>query len=169
MIRSTFAAVPQRTVVLGAKALTFGAIVLVISTISSFAAFGIGQAILSQDNAGASLHDPGVTRAVLGVALYLTVLSVFALGLGTLIRHTAGAVATLFGVLLVLPLLAAALPSPWDADVAKYLPSDAGLSLTGLGFGPGQPLGPWAGFAVFCGWTALAMLVAGWLLNRRDT
>lgn len=168
MIRSTFAAVPARNLVLAAKGLVFGAVVLVVGMVSAFAAFGIGQAILSDVNAGVSLSDPGITRAVIGVGLYLTVIGLFALGIGTLIRHTAGAIATLFGILLVAPLLAAALPSPWDNDVSKFLPGNAGLALIGAGITPGRPLSPWTGFGVLCAWTAAVLALAAWSLRTRD-
>jgi ABC-2 type transport system permease protein len=166
-IRSSFAAVPQRSRVLVAKGAVFAAVTLVISMIAAFAAFFIGQAILDSKHAGATIGAPGVAQAVVGVGLYLTVLSLFALALGTILRHTAGAIASLFGILLVLPVLASALPSPWDADVAKYLPGDAGLALADLSLGPGS-LSPWIGFAVFCAWTVALLALAGWLLDRRD-
>jgi ABC-2 type transport system permease protein len=168
MVRSTFAAVPQRGWVLAAKGVVFAGVVLVITTIASFFTFSLGQVILSRHHAGVSLGDPGVARAVFGVGLYLTVLGLFSLGLGTIIRHTAGAVATLFAVLLVAPLLASALPSPWDTDVAKILPGDAGLTLAGLNLGNASSLSPWVGFAVFCLWTAGLLALAGWLLHTRD-
>jgi hypothetical protein len=80
MIRATFAAVPQRRAVLAAKAIVFGACTLVMGEVLSFAAFGIGQAILSTAHphvsgiqASASLTQPEVLRAVCGAGLYLTV------------------------------------------------------------------------------------------------
>ncbi|HVA61587.1 MAG TPA: hypothetical protein VNG13_13785 [Mycobacteriales bacterium] len=172
MIRSTFAAVPQRTAVLVAKAIVFAAVSFVVAALAVFPAFFIGQAIFHTKQAGVTLGDPGVFRAVIGGVLYLTVLGLFALGLGTMIRHTAGAIAALFGMLLVLPGVAAALPSPWDVDVSKFLPSDAGMAMFAThprthGFGA-DGLAPWTGFAVFCGWAALTLLLGAYLLNRRD-
>jgi ABC-type transport system involved in multi-copper enzyme maturation permease subunit len=168
MIRSTVAAVPNRRQVLAAKAVVFSAVSLVITTVASFAAFFVGQAILHRDGFGVSISDPGVARSVMGIALFLTVLSLFAVALGTIVRHTAGAVAALFGILLVAPLLAEALPAPWSGDIGRYLPGDAGLALSGVGFGPGTPLAPWTGFLVFCGWTLALLAVATWLFDRRD-
>ncbi len=103
MIRATLAAVPQRRTVLAAKALVFIAVTVVLGVAACFAAFLIGQSILSSKHIEASLGDPGVLRAVIGGGLYLTVLGLLALGLGTLIRHSAGAIAALFGLVLVLP------------------------------------------------------------------
>jgi hypothetical protein len=168
LIRSTFAAVPQRRMVFAAKAVVFPAMVFAISTAAAFIAFFVGQAILSHDHLGAAITDPGVLHSVFGVGLFLSVLALFAIALGAIVRHTAGAIAALFGILLVAPLLAAALPSPWSGDISRYLPGQAGLALVGVGPGPGTPLAPWTGFLVFCGWTAAAVALASWLLDRRD-
>jgi hypothetical protein len=118
-IRSTFAAVPHRRAVLAAKATVFTAVTLVVGLVSCFAAFFVGQAILSSQGIQASISDPGVLRAVAGSGLYLAVLGLFALGIGTLIRHSAGAIAALFGIILVLPGLVAALPASWSNDATN--------------------------------------------------
>jgi ABC-2 type transport system permease protein len=110
LIRATFAAVPQRRTVLAAKAIVFTAATLIVSEIACFIAFFVGQAFLSSKHLEAHIGDPGVLRAVIGGGLYLAVLGLLALGLGTMIRHSAGAIATLFGLLFVLPGIAGALP-----------------------------------------------------------
>jgi ABC-2 type transport system permease protein len=169
MIRTTFMAVPNRRLVLVVKAALFAGITAVIGVVSSFAAFFIGQAILSGQAPTASISDPGVLRSVVGAGLYLAVLGLLALGLGVLIRRTAGAIAAVFGILLVLPVAVSALGSSFDT-VSKFLPSIAGQAL----FHTAQPgqhlplLSPWTGFAVF-GAYALATLAAGAVVvTRRD-
>jgi hypothetical protein len=156
MIRTTFMAVPNRRLVLVVKAALFAGITAVIGVVSSFAAFFIGQAILSGQAPTASISDPGVLRSVIGAGLYLAVLGLLALGLGVLIR-------------LVLPVAVSALGSSFDT-VSKFLPSNAGQAL----FHTAQPgqhlplLSPWTGFAVF-GAYALATLAAGAVVvTRRD-
>jgi ABC-2 type transport system permease protein len=129
MIRTTFAAVPHRPLVLFAKAATFAVVAFVVATAACFAAFLIGQSILSAKHANVTLSDPGVLRAVVGAGTYLTLVGLLGLGLGTLLRRTAGAIATLFGLVLVLPALTEALPSPWNTDVGKLLPINAGRAL----------------------------------------
>ena len=99
---------------LAAKATVFGAVTLVVGLVSCFAAFFIGQAILSAKHIEAHIGDPGVLRAVTGAGLYLAVLGLLALGIGALIRHSAGAIAAVFGLILVLPGLVGALPSSWE-------------------------------------------------------
>jgi hypothetical protein len=170
MIRATFAAVPQRVTVLVAKATVFAAVVMVVSTAACFIAFFLGQSILSSKHIGTSLGAPNVLRTVIGTGMYLAVLGLFSLGLGTIIRKTAGAIAAVFGLLLVIPPIAGLLPSSMNA-VQKFLPSNAGQALisTGRQGSNSTPqLAPWAGFGVFCLWAAASLIIAGVMLARRD-
>lgn len=172
-IRSTLAAVPQRRTVLAAKATVFTAVTLVVGLVSCFAAFLVGQAILSTQGIQAHLGDPGVLRAVAGSGIYLAVLGLFALGVGTLIRRSAGAISALFGVILVLPVLVQTLPSSWSNVIAKYLPSNAGQAIAQtVQAGPhspgGEMLSPWVGMGVFCLYAAVALAFAAVVLRRRD-
>ena len=167
MIRTTLAAIPQRQVMLAAKVVVFAVVAFVVATVACVAAFLVGQAILSQKTVGISLSDSGAVRAVLGAAFYLTVIGLLGVALGTLLRRTAGAIATLFGLVLVLPALVSALPSPWDTDVAKYLPSDAGNALFTVRQTSDQ-LRPGAAFAVLVAYVVVALALAGVALARRD-
>ena len=168
-IRATLSAVPQRRLVLAAKAMVFGAVVFVVSLASAFAAFFVGQAILSQIGQGVSITAPGALRGVFGTALYLTVIGLLSLGLGTIIRRTAGAIAALVALVLILPGVVAALPSSWQNNIDPYLPSAAGAALIGRGpLTPDHILSPWVGFAVFCAYAAAALLAGAVLLVRRD-
>lgn len=166
-IRSTFTAVPQRRAVLAAKAAVFAAATVVVGVVSSFAAFFVGQAILSDKGINAHIGDPGALRAVVGAGLYLAVLGLLALGLGALIRHSAGAIAAVFGLVFVLPGIAAALPSSWDKAISPYLPSNAGQAIIGSSHGAAS-LSPWAGFGIFCAYAAAALVAAMAMLQRRD-
>jgi ABC-type transport system involved in multi-copper enzyme maturation permease subunit len=154
MIRATLAAAPKRLPVLWAKAGLFAVVAAVLMIAASFAAFLGGQAT-------------GVARAVVGAGLYLTVVGLLGVGLGFIIRNTAGAIATLFGVLLVLPVLGEVLPSTWAKHITPYLPSNAGQAVMSVHQAPGE-LAPWTGFAVFCGYAAASIIAAAILLKRRD-
>ena len=172
-IRSTFAAVPQRRMVLAAKATVFGAVTTVVGMVSCLAAFFIGQAILSGKGLEAHIGDPGVLRAVVGSGMYLAVLGLLALGVGTLIRHTAGAISALFGAILVLPGLVALLPGSWGDVISKYLPSNAGQAISrtveaGANSRAGAALSPLLGMGVFCLYAAVTLVFAAIVLNRRD-
>ncbi|HJP77958.1 MAG TPA: ABC transporter permease [Pseudonocardiaceae bacterium] len=167
LIRSTFAATPQRGRVLAAKAVLFGAGALLASFVIALAAFAAGQAVLSGRAPHASLGDPGVLGHVLGGALYLTLTGLFGLFLGAVARNTAISVSALFGVYLVLPILANSLPKDavWRHTV-PYLPSNLGVSLWdthGSLFA-----GPWQAAAGLAGYVAVLAAAGTVLLRGRD-
>lgn len=167
MIRATLSAVPRRLPVLWAKAAVYTAVTFVSMTVAALIAFLAGQAILSSQHIGTSLNAPGVTRMVLGAGLYLTVVGLLGIAIGTLVRSTAGGIATLFGLLMVLPLLAEALPSSWADHINQYLPGNAGQALMAA-HQEAHTLSPWTGFAVFCLYAAVALAGAAVSLKRRD-
>jgi ABC-2 type transport system permease protein len=170
-IRSTLAAVPNRPLVLAAKAAVFTTLALVVGEIVSFLAFFIGQAILSGSAPTATLGQPHVLRAVAGGGLYIAVLGLFALGLAAIIRHTAGAITAFVAILLVLPIVSQALPASIDDTTAKFLPANIGVSIMTVdpGFRSDTPLfSPWHGFVLLCIYAALALAIGCWMLIRRD-
>lgn len=167
MIRATLAAVPNRPLVLDAKAAVFGAVALVVSEVVTFAAFLVGQSLLTSPVPHATLGQPGVLRAVAGGGLYLAVLGLLALGLGSIIRHTAGAISTFVAILLILPLLLQAFPASVQTALSKFLP----LTIAGSMISVQQTadtFSPWAGFGLLCAYTAAILAVAGVLFVRRD-
>ena len=89
------------------------------------------------------------------------------LGLGAIFRRTAGAIGPFIGAVLVLPAIALALPSPWNTNVSKYLPANAGQALLNVHHTTGA-LSSWIGFAVLCAWVAAALGVGSWLIAHRD-
>ena len=167
VIRVSLLAVPRRIPVLAAKAVVFAVLLLVVSEIVAFCSFFVGSAILHA-HVPVSLSGSGVTRAVAGAGLYLTVLGLLALAIGTMIRHTAGAISTIIGIVFVLPILSGLLPSSWGAHINAYLPEQAGTLITHTHEMPGDLLSPWQGFGVLCIWTVLALAAAAYLLERRD-
>ena len=167
VIRASLLAVPRRLPVLAAKAVVFAVLLLVVTEIVAFCSFFVGSAILHA-HVPVSLSGSGVTRAVVGAGLYLTVLGLLALAIGTMIRHTAGAISTIIGVVFVLPILSGLLPSSWGAHINAYLPEQAGTLITHTHEQSGDLLSPWQGFGVLCIWTVLALAAAAYLLERRD-
>lgn len=167
MIRATFAAVPTRLPVLWAKAAVFATVTLVLMVPSVLAAFLIGQSILTSKHLQTNLSDPGVLRAVIGAALYLTVVGLLGIGLGALLRNTAAGISSLFGLLFVLPIIVRFLPSSWADPINKYLPSSAGEAITHVHPDPAM-LAPWTGFGLFCAYALVVLLVAAVSLRRRD-
>ena len=168
MIRSSFSAVPKRLPVLWAKAGTFGLVTLVLMVPTAVVAFFVSQSILSGQHIQIAFSHPGVARAVIGAALYLTVLGVFALSLGAITRNTAAGIGSFAGILFVLPGLMHLLPSTWESAISPYLPSTAGQQVMAMVKDPNM-LSPWVGFALFCGYTVVLLGIAAVLLVRRDT
>ncbi|MHB1445005.1 MAG: ABC transporter permease [Acidimicrobiales bacterium] len=165
MMRSTLGAVPNRLPVVWAKVSVFAVVTFVSTLVAAFAAFFGGQALLRTH--GVSLSAPDALRCVIGAALYLTVVGVLAVGLGFMIRNTAGGIAALFGLLLVLPGLANALPTSWQHWIIPYLPSPAGMNVFAVLRAP-STLAAWTGFGVFCIWAAVAVALGALVLSRRD-
>lgn len=168
MIRATFTAVPKRLPVLWAKAVVFAIVTFVLMLPSVVIAFFASQSILSAHHVNLAWSHPGVARAVIGAALYLTVIAVLTLGLGTIVRNTAGGIAAFAAVFFVLPPLMNVLPTSWNNAISPYLPSNAGRAILSITPDP-TSLGPWVGFGLFCGYAAATIAVAAVLLVRRDT
>jgi ABC-type transport system involved in multi-copper enzyme maturation permease subunit len=168
MIRASLAAAPKRLPVLWAKALVFTVVAWIVMTITSFVCFFLAQSIFSSIHLDKSLSDPGVLRAVFGEGLYLTVVGLLGVALGAIIRSTAGAIASLFGILLVLPVLGEVLNlTSWGDKVNPYLPSNAGQQVMAV-VTHSPDLRPWPGFLLFVGYAVVAMAAAAVLLKKRD-
>ena len=166
-IRASLLAVPRRTPMLVAKAIVFAALVFVVAEVAAFPSFFLGSVIL-HSRVAVSLTDPGVLRAVIGIGLYAAVLGTFAIAVGTLVRHTAGAITGIIGFVLVLSPLATLLPGSVGAHIHAYLPTVAGQQIATTLQSPDRLLGPWQGFGVFCAWTLALVLVANYALTHRD-
>ena len=176
MIRTTFAAEPRRRAVLAAKTAVVTTVVLLAGLITSAACFVLGQRILrgngfTYENGypASTLTDGYALRAVVASGLYLALLAVFSLGLGTIVRHTAGAI-TLVLALLLGPVIAISfLPE----SVAEWFEK---FSLMGAGIAGQQtvvrddsiPLGPWEGLGVVAAYAAAALVVALYVIRMRD-
>ena len=166
-IRATFSALARRPLVVAAKVAVFGLLALVVGEAVTFVSFFAGQAMITAPVPHATLATPGALRAVVGTGLYLCVIALFGLGLATLLRHTAGAISAFVGVLLVLPIIVAALPSSVQNDAGRFMPLQMGRALMDPRPGP-HLFAPWTGFFVLVGYTAAVLGVAVVLLVRRD-
>lgn len=175
-IRSTLVAVPTRTPVLAAKAVVLAAVTLVVGTVSGALSVAAGL-LVAGDRIGFDLPASETLRILAGGPLYLMAIALLALGVGALIRHTAGAIAILMGLLLVVEPVLAAVPLRVLQEISPFLPSTAGQQLLfddqtlaaqeGLRQ-YGAHLEPWAGYGILVAWAVAALVLAGWLLRRRD-
>jgi ABC-2 type transport system permease protein len=167
MIRATFAAAPSRPLVLAAKAAVLGAVTLAAGEISAFAAFFAGQAMLTAPAPHATLGQPGVLRAAAMAGAYPALIALISLGIGAIIRHTAGAICALVGVLFVLPLLVSPLSPSIHVAAQKFLPDLMRNSLIAV-----KPvahlLSPGLTFGLLCAYAMVALAAGAWALARRD-
>ena len=167
MIRATFAAAPSRPLVLAAKAAVLGAVTLAAGEIAAFAAFFAGQAMLTAPAPHATLGQPGVLRAVLMAGAYPALIALIGLGIGAIVRHTAGAICALVGVVFVLPLVLFSLSSSLQNATQKFLPDTMRNALIAV-----KPvahlLSPGLTFGLLCGYAMVTLAAGAWALTRRD-
>lgn len=169
MIQPSVVAVPRRGRLLAAKAVVFAVVALILGQLIGFTSFLIGQSQFA--NAGmphATLDQPDVLRAVVGSGLYLAAVGLLGLGLGTILRSTAGAIGTLVSITLLVRLVAQALPESWAEWMNRYWPTTAGEKIVAVLPVDGA-LGPWPGFGLLCGFVAVVGAAGYTLLRTRDT
>jgi ABC-2 type transport system permease protein len=168
-IHASLLAAPRRLPVLWAKLGVFAAVTFGLMLLASTISFCAVQLIASEHHQQHALGDPGALRVVVGAALFLTMLGVMATGIGALVRSSAGGIAVFAGALLIVRLLVRFLPSGLADSVVAYLPSSAGTTVaTHTQFEVAHHLSTWGGFALFCGYAALAVIAGAVVLMRRD-
>jgi ABC-2 type transport system permease protein len=215
MIRTSLTAQPRRGVVYAAKAIVFTAVTLVISLITSFIAFFLGQALIGHGvsaslfhtvrihansmlncagAAGGQIKDGGpgggpggcahqlvtfsgidvitpgsVLAAIIGTALFVTLVALIAYGVGAIVRHTAGAIAIVIALMFIIPILENTLPSNWHNDIQRFLPDAANMVVSVTVGGPVQHLwSSWPQLGVTALWAAVLVGVGAYLFRKRD-
>ncbi|MGY0059832.1 ABC transporter permease subunit [Streptomyces sp. LZ34] len=172
-IRTTFSASPRRARVLAAKAVVLAGTVFAAGLAAAVTALLLTRPIQNRNGMGPpifpdpSLSDPTVLRAVVGTAAVMALAALFSLGVGVLLRRTAGAVILLFAVFLVLPIVAQVSSIGVNTWVNRATPI-AGLAVRQTIHQLSNSISPWGGFAVLCAYTAVALGSAFWVQGRRD-
>ncbi|GAU65502.1 hypothetical protein SSP35_01_08450 [Streptomyces sp. NBRC 110611] len=164
MIRASLAAVPQRGTFLFCKLTVATALVFAVGLVTSFATFFAGQAALG--DLRAHLGEPGVLRAVIGGALYMTLIALFSMAVATMLRSPMLSL----GILMPFFFLISNVLSNVSATrrIGHYLPDQAGQKITQVipRTTDDVPYGPWGGLGILIGWTVVA-LAGGYLTLRR--
>jgi ABC-type transport system involved in multi-copper enzyme maturation permease subunit len=168
MIRTSLTAMPRRITVYAAKAVVFAIVALIVTLISAFIAFFLGQALLASTHENATLSGHDVLRAVIGSALYVTLVGLFAFAAGAIFRHTAATITSVIGLLFVIPILVQLLPHSWRDDIVRWLPDSAGGAISTTVGTQDHLFSPWGQFTVFAVYTAILLIVGGILFRRRD-
>ena len=210
MIRTSLTAQPRRGTVYAAKAIVLTSLTLIVSLVTSFIAFFVGQALLSSSGVSASLFHsvtipqnanvtcpqqgagggggglpPGckvvfsgtdvispstVLLAIIGCALFVTLVAIIAFGVGAIVRHTAGAIAIVIAALFIIPVLEQVLPNEWRWDIMRFLPDAANrvVSVT-IGNSANPHLwSAWPQLGVTGLWAAALLAAGAYLFRKRD-
>jgi ABC-2 type transport system permease protein len=212
MIRTSLTAQPRRGTIYAAKAIVLTSVAFVVSLVTSFIAFFVGQALLSGTGVAASLfhsvtipqnanvtcpqqgpgggggggglppgckvvfsgtdviHPSTVLVAIIGCALFVTLVALIAFGVGAIVRHTAGTIAIVIAALFIIPVLEHALPNNWHWDIMRFLPDAANqvVSVT-VGSNANPHLwSAWPQLGVTALWTAVLVAVGAYLFRKRD-
>jgi hypothetical protein len=169
MIRATFTAVPKRLPVLWGKLAVFSTVVFALALPAVLIAFFASQAILhAQPTLQVSLSDNGIARTVVGMAVYLVLIGIFALGIGAIVRNTAAGISAFVAIFFVIPPLLLLLPSSWRDPIEPYLPNNAAQAIGTLS-NDSHTLNPGPGAIVFVSYCLVVVGVAAFLMRRRDT
>jgi ABC-2 type transport system permease protein len=172
MIRSTLTAVPKRIPALAAKALVLFVATFVVGLVSVFASLLIAVPVLAGQDIHADFSDGSLVGNLVLAAVYLALVAVFALGLGTVLRSSAGGIAAALGTILLLPtilqLFAGLTQAQWAIDLMPYLFSNAGTGMYTPSAGGTIVLEQWQSALVVLAWTAVSLIGGAVLLRRRD-
>lgn len=176
MIRTTLVANPRRLTVLAGKAVVVTATVLVAGVLGVLGSLAAGRAILPGNGFNAangypapSLADGPTFRAAVGTVLYLVLVALLSLGVGAVLRDTAGAITAMIFLLYLAPVIGQFVADPqWHERLEKLTPMTAGLAVQATTRLDLLPIGPWAGMGVLAGYATAAMLLGGVLLTVRD-
>jgi ABC-2 type transport system permease protein len=160
-------AVPRRGRYLAAKSGVTLAVSFIVSVALAFAAFFVGQALISGHAPTATLGQDHVLRALVGCGLYGALIGLLGLALGTILRSAAAAISVLVALLFVLPGIAAALPRAIEQPVEEFWPTQAGQQITAVVQGA-HVLSSWAGFGVLAAFVSVMWSIAYIALTRRD-
>jgi ABC-2 type transport system permease protein len=166
-IRTSVAAAPRRSPLIVAKAAVYGTLALIVGEATSLLSFLAGQAVMSGHAPTAALTDPHVAAAVALTGIYCALISLIALGLGLLLRHTAAGIIALVAVLLVIPGIISALPSV-NNGVGRFLPE--AIVANSLAPVVSQPnaLSATVGLLCLIAYAGVVLVVGTYLFKRRD-
>ena len=168
LVRATFAAAPRRPLVLAAKAAVFGGAALIVGEVVVFISFFAGEAVVHGGAPHVTLATPGVLRAVLMAGAYVCLSGLLGLGLGAIIRHSAGAIAAAIGIIFALPLLLLPLPESMRNSIVKFLPEQIAASSITAVRPEAHSLSPWVGLGMLCLYAAVLLGAGAFLLAKRD-
>lgn len=168
-VRSTFAADPRRLPTLAAKLVVLLAVAFATTAVGTALSWATTLVWLSPADYPVDLGDAEQLRQLVGAPLYVTGIALLAYAFGALLRHSAGAIASVLGLLLVVETVVSAIPLRLFVEIGPYLPSRAGSQILFSDYmTSGRVLTPWQGYGILLAWGAVILAVATVLIRRRD-
>jgi hypothetical protein len=176
MIQTTLTATPRRLTVLATKGIVVSGAAMAAGAAGVAGSLLAGRGILPGNGytpangyPPLSLADEATRRAALGTVLYLGLIALLSLGIGAIVRDTAGAITVVLGLLFLFPMIAMVVDDPrWHERLEKYAPMTAGLYVQATRGLDTLPHGPWEGLGVLAAWAGAALLVGAALFMLRD-
>lgn len=176
LVATTLAAMPRRGTVLAAKATVVSAVAVAAGTVAVAGSVAAGRAILPANGFTAAHGYPPLSptdgptlRAAVGTVLYLVLVALLAMGVGAVLRDTAGAVTLVLALLYLAPIVAGLVSDPrWQDRIRSLGPMTAGLSIQATVALDRLPVGPWAGIAVLALYALAALTLGALVFHHRD-
>lgn len=172
MIALTLTAMPDRIRVLAAKAIVLAGLTLVTGGVAVLASVPVTRRLLLGNGFAPEalvLTAGPMPRAVVGSALYLTLIALFSLGVATAVRDSATAIGVVLGLLYLFPALILMVGDEgWQRTLWQISPMNAGLAVQSTTNLAALPLSPWAGLGVPAAWAAAALVGGGLSFRARD-
>ncbi|WJJ14562.1 ABC transporter permease (plasmid) [Prescottella equi] len=164
VIRTTFQTIPIRSRVIGGKALLLAMIATALGLVTALASFFVAQAFSGET---LSIGSGSNAREIFGVPVYFALLAVLAVGVGTLIRQSAGAISLLLLWPLVIESIATMIPK-----VGKYIVEFGPFNNVSYFLGQGSSMdfrwGPWGALLYFAAFVAIVFGASMVTVNKRD-
>lgn len=166
MIRTSLTVMPRRAQIFAAKGVVFGLLTLVLSIVIAFVSFFLGQALLGDHSV--TLSHQGTMRAIIGTAIYVTLCGLLAYGVGVILRHTAGTITLVVGVLFVLPIIVNLFPSSWHDAIVRWLPTSAGDAISTTVGTNAHMFSAWGEMIVLAVYVVVVLIAGMTLFRTRD-
>lgn len=175
MIQATLSATPRRLHMLFAKATNVAGLSLVAAVLAVAGCLLTGRVLLlavglspAHGYTLITLSNNPTLRAAGGTVLYMGLVALLSLGIGTAIRDTGVAIGATLGLLYLPPILALAFTGVVQERIEQIAPMTAGLAIQATTGIPALPISPWSGLLVLAGWSIASQLIGCLLLLLRD-
>ncbi|ACL41987.1 putative ABC transporter transmembrane protein (plasmid) [Pseudarthrobacter chlorophenolicus A6] len=169
MISTTLTVVPRRLTAILAKTLVIAAVSFIVGAGAALISYAVAQPLLEPKGLDYAITADGVMPSILSTGAYLALIAILGLGIGTLLRNSAGGIMTTLGLLIVAPIVLAILSGQNELfmDISRFLPSSAGIEMVAIRTQP-DALTQNQGGLVVAAWAAAALVGAMISVKRRD-